>query len=64
MKIKFKFEKETKGTIRFMEDPADGEGTEIIGGLYVKKTGLRVMGWTGAEWPQTIEMDLQVDGEG
>ncbi len=64
MKIKFKFDKETKGTVRFMEDAADGEGTEIIGTLYVKKSGLRVMGWKGDEWPQVIEADVLLDGEG
>lgn len=60
MDIKFNFEKETKGTIRYQEDPADGEGTEVIGSLYVKKTGLRLMGHQGDEWPKSIIVEVSL----
>lgn len=44
MQLKFEFEKETKGTIRYKEvaeDPA-------IGTLYVKKARLKDLGLSGA----------------
>ena len=40
MELIFKKEKETKNTVRFQEEPAEGQGP-IIGTLYVQKWFVR-----------------------
>lgn len=45
MSIKFEFEKETKGTVRYREISED----PVIGTLYIKKSKLKELGLTGKE---------------
>lgn len=49
----FNFDRETKGAVRYKEDAPDGQ--EIIGQLYVRKSGLALMGETG-ELPKSIQV--------
>lgn len=57
MKIRFKKEKETKNTIRFVEVMEDKLYREKIGSLYVPKTTLDSIGWKdGAELTVKLEV--------
>jgi hypothetical protein len=58
MKVPFAIEKETKNAVRYAE--TSPEGTEIIGSLYVKKSGLRALGHEGDGWPATLSVDVTI----
>lgn len=45
MSMRFEFEKETKGTIRYREISED----PVIGTVYIKKAKLKELGLTGKE---------------
>ena len=60
MKIVFELEKETKNAVRYQEKGL--EGAEVIGSLYVKKAGLRALGWTETDgWPLNINVEVEID---
>ena len=57
MQVKFKFEKETKNTIRFQEID-EGEGC-IIGALYIQKDAIDDIGWKNES--DTIVVDIHTE---
>lgn len=50
--VTFKMDRETKGAARYAEQAQDGH--ELIGQLYVRKSGLALMGEEGI--PQEIQV--------
>lgn len=61
--IKFKFEKETPGAVRFQEVDEDGNTKSLadgatVGTLYIRKTAL------GGVKPSTLEVTIKGDVKG
>lgn len=59
MRIKFEFEKETKGAIRYSEVTESKLSEPIIGTLYIRKSGLAKMGFTDVPATMTIQVDTK-----
>lgn len=57
MEVKMKFERETKGAVRFQEVDSNGNAVEVVDGvigtLYVRKTAL------GGKVPTTLTLTIQ-----
>lgn len=63
MKIKFLLDRETKGAVRFAEHTGEDALAEaIIGTLYVRKSGLRRLGYVGI--PPYIHVEIEGPGTG
>ena len=56
MSMRFEFEKETKGTVRYREISED----PVIGTIYIKKAKLKELGLTGKE---AIEISVSKEEE-
>lgn len=63
VKVQFKFERGTKGALRFMEVDDSGEGKQgdaagaVLGTVYFRKAGLEKAGIKGE--PATLTMTLE-----
>jgi len=53
----FSFEKDTKNTRRFSEDPSDGP--PIVGTLYIQQWALRKL--TGGDLPERLQVTVAVE---
>ncbi len=54
--VQFKFDRETKGAVRYQEQSDDG--SELIGQLYVRKSGLKIHDLGSV--PQEIAVTVEV----
>jgi hypothetical protein len=61
IEVKFKFEKETKGALRYQEVDEKGEPIEQVwakvGSLYLRKTAFE----RGAAYPQTLRVEIKFE---
>lgn len=57
LELTFKFEKDTKNTRRYNEEPRDGP--PVIGTLYVQQWALKQM--TGSNLPDRVRVTLTVE---
>ena len=55
----FKMDRETKGAVRYQEQCDDG--TELIGQLYVRKSGLAL--YKMGSMPKEIKVTVETDNE-
>jgi len=57
MEMTFTFERDTKNTRRFAEDPSDGP--PIVGTLYIQQWALRKL--TGGDLPERLRVTVAVE---
>lgn len=56
MRIKFTFERETKNTVRYAEEPENISGPTVIGTLYVQKDALKALKPSG--YPDILFVEI------